>query len=1137
MVNLFDKSAIKIQMLGQFQVWLHQEILTWPTRKCKALFQILLIEPGRLVPADQLLEYLWSDLPPQSAQNNLWVTVSHLRRALQPDLPPRSRSAFIQKQIEGYHFNIESDYWLDCEEFATYINEAQSANHPSERIKAWEAARNLYQGDYLEDEPYSEWAQVPRIQWQRRYEQLLVNLAQGYGRNGRFQLAITCAREILTLDNTNETAFRLLMRSHAALGERTTSIQVYNEAVKVLKDEIGVDPMPETDELMHLIQTLEGKWEFEPSETTTNTPFVGRGKEVEQITQLLTHTSTEQGQVVVISGEPGIGKSRLIQEMTILASQRGFQTLHANCYQVEQTIPYQSVIDLVRQVITSDDQWHKLSPVWLIELGVLAPEINELDINDSSADYNLSDMGENQQVRLYQAIFNLFTNRSDRQKLFLIIEDINWADQATLQCLHFIARNITHVPIALVLSLREEHISTDVNVVEFLNSLHREPYVTFLSLARLNLEDTIAFLEQTRDTADLADRLGKWLYQETNGNPFFFISLIQSLREEGLLENAVETDWQMVARTDPSLVLPDAIRESVLARLQRLQNTERDVLDWMAVYGSGLDFITLQAISRQPKMTLLNAVEQSLERKLLVETSGEYDFAHHKIREVVYYDLSAARRSLYHRQIADTLETLTLSLDKSSILAYHFERGEENEKALIYWMQAGEHASKTYAYQQAAQNYERALALTEQPITQIKAFIGLGRALTLLDEHKPATAIIQQGIELAERYGDVFLHTQLLYMQAQNVTRQHRSDGGKPEVEAALRAAEKAGDELHLAKSYILLTEVQESRGNLSNALITASRAKSICYKLNDKQLEARAQVEIGFLHAQKSEFDQAVEAAERGLELLKGSADRSAQSYALNILGRAFGGRGDYSLALEAFQRSEEKAHIAGDRFLLAQVFNMRGWIHRELCDYENALDYDEYGVDLSIQWDKPSPEISARLNVCLDWLQLGDPQKALGMLEKIENQISSGSFGFHSWRWKIRLLHARGLCLLALDRPENVLDLAEEGLQLAESSAIRKYITLNHELKGMILAKMRRDDEAIASTARAISLADEIQYQPSRWASRYRLADLYHKNGHIQEANNTISEAKRIIQTIATRLEDEALRATFLKAAFYQK
>jgi predicted ATPase/DNA-binding winged helix-turn-helix (wHTH) protein len=1135
--KLFETANLRIKMLGPFQAWCQGVILTWPTQKCKALFQILLIEPGRLIPTDQLLEYLWPDLPPRKAQNNLWVTISQLRRVLQPDSPPRLRSTYIHKQGDGYRFNTQSEYWLDGDEFATHLAAAQSATNLTERINIWEAARVLYQGDYLEDEPYAEWAQLPRTQWRRRYEQLLLNLAQANGQNKRFQEAISFCHELLTLDNTNETSYRMLMRCHAALGDSANALKVYDEAVQALQDEIGVDPMPETAELARQIKSPPGErrleteiWGVSSLQSPASTPFVGREVESEQLTQVLKKAATGQGQIALVTGEPGIGKSRLVHETTTLARSGGFHLLSANCYQVEQTMPYQPLIDLARQVMARDDRWQQLAHIWLHELAVLVPEMSEASAAATGAPPS-EEPDESQQGRLFQAIFHLIANQAERKKLLLVVEDIHWTDPATLKCLHYLARHIFQLPIALLLTLRGGGLSTNADLVAMIHSLQREAHVISLSLTRLSEADATALLVQTADTAPYAERLSHWLHQETDGNPFFFISLLQSLREDGLLDDAAKTDWQALARTDPTLTLPDAIQDLVRARLQRLPQTEREILDWMAVYGRRIDFSTLQAISQRPQMTLLNIVEQLAMRQLLVETAGQYDFNHHKIGEVVYHGLSAPRRGLYHRQIAALLETLSPSPDMAAILAHHFERGGESENALVYWMQAGKHALGTYAYQQAARHYERVLALTDQPTAQMDAYLGLGQAFMRLDDHKAAKAVTRQGLHLADRLRDGTRRARLLFAQAQNASRQHRPDGGKPEVEAALDAAEQIGDDHHLAQSLLLLTEVHESNGDLSSALETATRAQMVSLKLNDRQLEARILVELGFLRAQRADYNEAATAAERGLSLLAGTDDRNAIAYAWSILGRALGGRGDYSRALDAFHRSQEEAQIIGDRYLQAQAFNMQGWLHRELGDYENGLKFDEQGVDLAQQWGKPSPEISARLNVCLDVLNLGNPGQALDLLEKIETQISSGAFGFHNWRWRLRLLHTRGLCYLALSEPEKALALAEEGLPLAETAVIRKYIALNHELKGAALAELGMVTEAIGELEKGIALADAIQYQPVRWNGRHQLVELYRQSDREQEAQRATSEAAQIIQNIAAGLTDESLRATFIQ------
>jgi tetratricopeptide (TPR) repeat protein len=244
-------------------------------------------------------------------------------------------------------------------------------------------------------------------------------------------------------------------------------------------------------------------------------------------------------------------------------------------------------------------------------------------------------------------------------------------------------------------------------------------------------------------------------------------------------------------------------------------------------------------------------------------------------------------------------------------------------------------------------------------------------------------------------------------------------------------------------------------------------------------------------------------------------------------------GGRGDYGEALDAFLRSEEEAKRVGDRYLLTQAFNMRGWLYRELGDYENALIFDQKGVKFAKQWRKSSPEISARLNVCLDVQHLGNPKRALDMLKKIEKEIDVGAFGFHRWRWRLRLLHARGLCYLSLNDPEQALALAEEGLPLAETNITRKYVALNHELMGVAFGNLGSIDRGIAAIEIAVSQADKIKYQPVRWRGRFQLAKLYKENDCLQDAEQSSTEATKIIHVIADGLDDTTLKNIFINSA----
>jgi predicted ATPase len=189
-------------------------------------------------------------------------------------------------------------------------------------------------------------------------------------------------------------------------------------------------------------------------------------------------------------------------------------------------------------LIESDPQWQELASIWLRELALLVPEINEVANTASTTTPTSDEPDENQQGRLFQAFFHLFANQSKKNNMVLVVEDIQWADSASLQSFHYLARHITRLPIILIFTLRDENLSTDAGLVALLHSLERDPQTTSLSLSRLTIKDTTSFITQILDSAAYTDQISDWLQQETDGNPFFLISLLQSLREEGLLKES-----------------------------------------------------------------------------------------------------------------------------------------------------------------------------------------------------------------------------------------------------------------------------------------------------------------------------------------------------------------------------------------------------------------------------------------------------------------------------------------------------------------------------------------------------------------------------------------------------------------------
>lgn len=403
-------------------------------------------------------------------------------------------------------------------------------------------------------------------------------------------------------------------------------------------------------------------------------PFVGRSNEYGLLIALLARLTGSAGHVVLMGGEPGIGKSRLIRELARYARSGGLSTLITHCYEIERAMPYQPVIDIVTQALESTPVvlLQKLPPVSLAEIAALVPAVAErVAVPGLSADFP-----EARQARLFRAIVQLLEAHAGAGRQFIVmVDDVQWADDASAQFLHYLARQAASRPLLAVYAYRDEALD-DERLAGLVDSLSRETHARRMPLARLQLVDAVALLEGLGDAA-LAQRL----HRETDGNAFFLTSMVHAVREGGISSAAVG-----------DLPLPEALRASVRARIVQVPAEVRPTLDLAAVLGGRFDFDTLLAVTKQPEDRLLRALESLVKRHMLREDaeSGYYDFSHDKVREVAYREIGSARRMLLHRAVAETLEQRAEGEphERDARLAEHYQRGHVWNKAINHMVLA-----------------------------------------------------------------------------------------------------------------------------------------------------------------------------------------------------------------------------------------------------------------------------------------------------------------------------------------------------------------------------------------------------------------------------------------------------------------
>jgi len=646
-------------------------------------------------------------------------------------------------------------------------------------------------------------------------------------------------------------------------------------------------------------------------------PFVGRGHELELLVGIVERLGDGEGCTVLVEGEPGIGKSRLMREIALRARTRRLPTLATNCYEIERATPYQPVIDLVTQALdlVADAALRAIAPVSLAELAALVPEIGE---RIAGLPQLSNDFPEARRARLPRAVDQLLEAARGGGPGLLVVDDIQWADDASAQVLQYIARHAAQRPVLLICACRDDEIAADERVAGRVEALCRETDALRLPLTRLGGADTERLVTAFADPGLRAAGLAERLHRETEGHPFFLISILQSLREgEAQLapRPSGEPGW-----------LPDALRAAVRVRLAHVPAAYRPLLETAAVLGRRFDFDTLLDVSREPEAELLEAVEALVRRRLLNEEpqGGVFDFGHDKIREVVYRDIGGTRRRMLHRTVAEALERRGdgAAHERDARLAEHFERAQVWAKALHYLVLAGERSQALFAMRAALHWLDRAVALAEahpdsfDERQRLALHERRGAARAQAGQTRGAVTDMRLVVDAARAAGERERTRDALVRLGMAYRRADAYDDASDCLAEALAESRAMCDERNAADTLYHLGTVAWSSGRNDEAIRFHQQAVEICERNGFMDLVAvQAYHGRGEAYFANAEPAAAIECYTRSLQLARGIGDRSYESENLMMIGHAWVGAkglGNYARAVAHFKTALDIARAA---------------------------------------------------------------------------------------------------------------------------------------------------------------------------------------------------------------------------------
>lgn len=852
---------LRLSFLGPPEVLYAGQALTFPTRKALALLVYLAVEGG-IHPREKLLALFWPDSNPGRGRGTLRTTLAYLRRALNTVAPSSDEYLIIESDMLG--FNFTSDFALDLHIVAE--------TGKSSQIPQLEAAAQAYRGDFLEgfslpDAPaFDEWASFQREKWHHQMNRILDWLSQQQSEARRYEAGLATAARWIAHDPVNEAAHRRLMQLYAISGHRTAALQAYAACQMILETELGLEPSAETRALAERIRADELTSQLHNKVTkdqsaTAPLPFVGRSSEHSQLAAAYQTIRERQAQVVVIQGEAGIGKTRLVEEFLSWLRIQGVDILQGRAFEAGGRLSYQPLVDALRarveQVNAPDDL---LNDTWLAELSRLLPELRDrypdlpLPLSATSTDEAEA------HAHLLEAIARLGQALAERQPVVFLIDDAQWADAASLDALHYCGRGWANrrLPLLLLLVLRSEALTTDLELAGWLNNLARDIPVTRLELGALTAEETQQLVEKLLESKLAGEEnifsapsslhapsFAGWLFRETAGQPFFISETLKALKDQA----AQVTNNQTFADEALQNIVAPGVRHLILTRLSRLSKTAKALLTAVAIMGRPCSFERLCQVSGFSEDEALSGLDMLLDHQLLLEMTDPirpYTFSHDKIRDVVYTEAGDARRRLYHRRAFQALEGTASPAE----LAHHALAAHLKAPTFRYSLAAGDAAMQLFAVRDAITHYENARTSGVEHATPEQwqhVYTHLGRAYEIIGGFEQAQTICQEMLALAQKTGQTEMESTALNRLASLATYTHQLETAAAWLHQALNVAKKSGNKRWLAETEWSLAQLTQTMNDMPASKKHSERALSLARDLDDPELIAGSQNTLAY--------------------------------------------------------------------------------------------------------------------------------------------------------------------------------------------------------------------------------------------------------------------------------------------------
>jgi DNA-binding winged helix-turn-helix (wHTH) protein/tetratricopeptide (TPR) repeat protein len=870
---------------------------------------------------------------------------------------------------------------------------------------------------------------------------------------------------------------------------------------------------------------------------------VGRAKELSELFSAFQTAYSGQARLVCIAGEPGIGKSTLVQRFLADIHLSGVNCVVAvgRCLErLAGTEAYLPVLEALESLLSGQsgrdvaELMKLVAPTWYVQVAPLWASA------DPSFSAVLSDAKAASRERMMREFALLIQEISGIQPVVIFLDDLHWADASTTELLPYLSQKLASDRVLILVAYRQSEMLLGQHpFIAIRQELQKQRLCREITVELLSRDDIQAYLSLELPDYVMPGNLTELVYRRTEGNPLFMVDLVRHLREQGSLASPLElTKCQ----------IPESVRGMIQRRLDQLDENELQVLAAAAVQGQEFDSqILADVLHLEPAV-----VEERLQRldrvhffvRLLRENelpdqsfSLAYTFSHVLYQQGINETMAPSQKVALSRETAEAI--LARYRDSSALvasrLALLFEAARDSERASDFFLMAAAHAARLYANNEAVALTRRAIAAADRLTGEgrhsrvLAANLQMGQIHVLISRFQEAMADFEAAEGVAEETGDVESRVRAICGRAMTLFSLRRLEEVRREGERASALAASSASLLAQASADAVLAVEHMNSGDVAAAELRFNRAIPVLRQ--DKKLFVQSLDVVsarGLLHHMRLEYDQIEETSIWAIEQAR---KLGASFYVLENLffwGMALANNGRLTQAADALREGMRLAEQNGERFLAPCMVNVLAWVYREMGDVETSIRLGLEGVRQGQEMESPEAEVYSRLHLAGQYIDLGEPQRAEEQLNEVQHELIQDLH--FKWRIAIRLDEEwAGHWILRGDSKKAHAH-AVSALNHANRTLSRKHIAWARKLVGDVAVSEERFDDAERGYESALRALKSHPCLLIEWKILAAWASLAKTLRQGDREDDLVARCKQVKDHLAESIADKKLRNQFL-------